>query len=474
MSATAKNHVVVGGGISGLLAALLLAESGNAGRVYLIEREPDIGGLLRSFDYGEYGRFDFGMHNMYETGVADLDALLLGLLPENDWQLLKGSKRDIAGLFFNGRLQHNSLYMDLRSLPREAYERCMAGFFTNLGIDDGRNAENAYRYAEQRFGKAIADLAVAPAIAKLFKRTAVDMDTTAAMLTSIDRVILFDEPQMLDLMKSNLLGKRLAYTEQRNLPPERSSGRMGYYPRSYGMYQVIEAFRRRLLAAGARIVTNAQIRRIGLDGSRITEVEVAHNAGIEKIADVTSLHWTAGLPALAPLLGIPLDGMAFDRPLRTIAVNLLLDRDTKMGDLYYFYCYDSGYDTFRVTNFSGYCDGARRAGGTPICVELLVDDRGHTGTEDYATQALRELTHFGVLTPGTKTLFVKAEPLAYGFPMPTSRNVSALHIIREKIEACGITNLLKLGILAEPKLFFQKDVVAHTYHKVHEQLELAA
>lgn len=474
MSADPKNHVVVGGGISGLLAALLLAESGRAGQVHLIERESDIGGLLRSFDYGEWGRFDYGMHNMYETGVAELDSLLLGLLPEHDWQLLKGSKRDLAGLFFNGRLQRNSLYMDLRHLPRDAYERCMAGFFTNLDADDGRAADNAYRYAEKRFGKPIADLAVAPAVSKIFNRNAGEMDVMAAMLTSIDRVILFDAPQMRDLMKSDLLGARLAFTEQRDLPPERSSGRMGYYPRSYGMYQVIEAFRRRLLAAGARIVTGAHIRQISREVSRITEVEIAHGAGAEKIANVAGLHWTAGLPALAPLLGIPLHGVAFDRPLRTIAVNLLLDRDTKMDDLYYFYCYDSGLDTFRVTNFSGYCDGARRAGGTPICVELLVDDHGAAGTRDYAAQALRELAHFDVLAPGTKTLFVKAEPLAYGFPMPTSRNVSALHHIREQIEACGITNLLKLGILAEPRLFFQKDVVAHTFRKIREQLELAA
>ena len=469
MNTSSPNQVVVGGGISGLLAALLLAESGKHAQVHLVEREAEIGGLLRSFDYGEYGRFDYGMHNMYETGIAELDALLLGLLPEQDWQLLKGEKRDVAGLFFNGHLQFNSLYMDLRKLPRDVYERCMAGFFANLGPDDGRTADNAYHYAAKRFGKPITDLAVAPAIGKLFKRDAAEMDVMASMLTSIDRVILFDEQQMRDLMKSSLLGARLAYTEQRNLPPERSSGRMGYYPRSYGMYQVVDAFRRRLLAAGARIVTGAQVRRIGREGTRITEIDIAYGSSVETIVNVAGMYWTAGLPALAPLLGISLQGVAFDRPLRTVAVNLLLDRDTKMEDLYYFYCYDRGLDTFRVTNFSGYCAGARRAGGTPICVELLVEDVGNE-VHDYAGQALKELEHFDILAPGTKPLFIKAEPLAYGFPMPTLRNVAALHSMRERIDGQGIANLFKLGILAEPKLFFQKDVVAHTFRSVSAQL----
>lgn len=473
MKATERNHIVVGGGISGLLAALMLAESGRTGPVYLIEREPDIGGLLRCFDYGEFGRFDYGMHNMYETGVPGLDALLLGLLRQDEWQYLKGSKRDLAGLFFNGKLQHNSLYMDLRSLPQDDFERCVAGFFTNLSADDGRDAANAHEYAKRRFGQPIADIAVSPAVAKLFRRNAAEMDTMAAMLTSIDRVILFDEPQMRDLMESRLIVSRLAYTEQRNLPPERSSGRMGYYPRSYGMYQVVEALRRRLLSAGVRIVTGAQVRRVGHEGARISEIDIDRSTTTETIANVGSVYWTAGLPALAPLLGIPLQGIAFDRPLRTVAINLLLDRDTKMEDLYYFYCYDDGLDTFRVTNFAGYCDGARRAGGTPICVELLVDDTCNE-PGGYTAQALKELAHFDILAPGTKTLFIKAEPLAYGFPMPTLRNVAALHCLRERIDSHGLANLFKLGILAEPKLFFQKDVVAHTFHCVRAQLEKEA
>ena len=66
-----NDAVVVGGGISGLVAACVLAEQGR--QVTVIEAEKQLGGLLRKLDYGPHGAFDCGMHNMYETGVHDLD-----------------------------------------------------------------------------------------------------------------------------------------------------------------------------------------------------------------------------------------------------------------------------------------------------------------------------------------------------------------------------------------------------------------
>lgn len=466
MGSQKNSHVVVGGGISGLLAALMLAESKCAQPVYLVERESDIGGLLRCFDYGEFGRFDYGMHNMYETGVPALDELLLGILPDSEWQYLKGNKRDLAGLFFNGRLQLNSLYMDLRSLPSADYERCLGGFFANLGVDRDCAPVNAKEFADWRFGRPIADAAVIPAIQKIFKRDAAEMDTMAAMLTSLDRVIMFDEPRMRDLMSSQLIGSRIAYTEQRNLPAERSSGRMGYYPKKYGMYRVIDALRKRLLAAGVQILTNAKVTRVGRNGSGISSVDISLENQTQTIEGIAALHWTAGIPALAPLLDIPLKGIVFDRPLQTVAVNLVLGDEPDMGDLYYFYCYDQGYDTFRVTHFSAYCDGARRAGGTPVCVELLVEPPPAGMQPDYVAQALKELEHFGVISPRTRPLFAGAEPLAYGFPMPSLRNIGGLGALRDRITELDLSNLQLLGILAEPRLFFQKDVVAHTHAKI--------
>ena len=99
-----KKYVIAGSGVSGMLSALILLKHTKGENIYLIEKNAELGGLLRKFDYGEeYGTFDYGMHNMLETGIEELDSLLFGLLPENEWQVLDQDKRDLAGIFFNGK-----------------------------------------------------------------------------------------------------------------------------------------------------------------------------------------------------------------------------------------------------------------------------------------------------------------------------------------------------------------------------------
>ena len=49
-------------------------------------------------------------------------SLLFGLLPEKEWQVLDQDKRDLAGIFFNGKLQKHTPYIDIRNLPLDEYK----------------------------------------------------------------------------------------------------------------------------------------------------------------------------------------------------------------------------------------------------------------------------------------------------------------------------------------------------------------
>jgi phytoene dehydrogenase-like protein len=456
-----QKNVVVGGGIAGLLAALILAE--RHGRdVVVVEREFEAGGLLRRFDYGEFGQFDYGMHNMYETGIAELDEILFGLLPPDEWQMLTGSQRDLAGVVYNGRVQHNSPFPDLRHLPPTDLEACIGAFFTNLDAGRPIVRNNAWEEAESRFGAPIARL-IDEALQKQFGKPAAELDAFASYLTTLSRVVLFGEGAFQDLIESSLLRGRLAWPEQRSLPAKWESGRKAYYPRKYGIYRVIDALLSRLAAANVEVLTSAQVNAIDVLRDRVQAVEIIQGKALRTIDNVGQFVWTSGLPPIAKLLGAADPNMRFDPPRRTVIVNLLLKEPPAMGDLYYLYCYERGCRTFRVTNFSGYCENAPRSGGWPIAVELLLD-APLPSKEEMRQIALDELRLFGVIQSEELVIFSAVEELTSGFPMPSVLNFTGLTEIRSRLQNLGLSNLKLLGVMAADKVFFQRDVLAHTWN----------
>ena len=268
-------------------------------------------------------------------------------------------------------------------------------------------------------------------------------------------------------MESLTLRDRLAWPEQRTLPARWASGRKAYYPRKYGMYRVINALLGRLQAAGVEVITGAQVRSIEVSDERVKSLIVEHGGGMRQITS-QKVVWTSGLPAVAQLLGLDLSGYCFDPPPKTVVVNLLLRQPPQMGDLYYLYCYEPGCHTFRITNFTGYCEGAPRAGGWPVAVELLLDTP-LPDAEAMKRLALDELKRFKVLASDEHVIFSAVEPLATGFPMPSVQNFRALSDIRERIDAAKLSNLTLLGILSEENVFFQRDVLAQTWEKLMQK-----
>jgi phytoene dehydrogenase-like protein len=75
--------IVVGGGVCGLMAALLLKQSFK--KVTIIEQSERVGGLFRSIkdELGAY--YDMGSHIPNATGIEALDTLLFGELENRDY-----------------------------------------------------------------------------------------------------------------------------------------------------------------------------------------------------------------------------------------------------------------------------------------------------------------------------------------------------------------------------------------------------
>lgn len=462
-------HLVVGGGIAGLLNALLTRRAFPTAEILVVEQAPEVGGLLGKVETSHYGTFDLGMHTMTQTGLSELDNWLWSLLPEDEWHVMSGQARDISGTFFAGRLQRNAHYADLRSLDNDVYQRCVGDFFAHLqteGANLARPFTDLESYSLARFGKEITRTVVEPIVKKTYGEAARNVDLLAGVLLRLDRVVMFDETIFRELMLSPTLRARLGFPEQRNLDLKFSSGLGSFYPKAFGIHRVIDALVKRCRQNDITLLRQTRVENITCDSGAVTSMNLRTGEKTRTVSRPAALHWTAGLVPLARHLDVFPQGLPTDAPMSTAIVNFLFDGPTEIGDLYYFYCFDAPYSTYRVTNFTAYCPGAPRAGGYPVCVELLLHEGQELAPKVLEEQALRELRAFNVLAPNTKVLFSNVKVLERGFPKPTLKNMALQTACRDSVQSLNLENLEVHGVLSKPGLFFQTDVIRDVYEKL--------
>jgi len=458
-----KNRIVVGGGIAGLLSAYLLAIKTDD-KIHLVEKSNSLGGLLKCFDYGEFGKFDYGAHNILESGIEELDTLLFTLLKEDDWTVssaLNGQKRALTGTYYHGRLQEHSPYIDLRK--EKNINELKLDFLENLEQLKEPDYSTAYNYAQSIFGSKITDEHISPICKSLYGVDAKALDYMAMFLTPLVRVGLFDINIMNDLLETKLFSKNLAYPNQKALSSQYFGVKKTYYPKEYGIYKVIEKLEEKLKEYGVNIYLNSEVDSLFYDNNEINKLSI--NGKL--MSNIQSLFWSAGLGSISKVLDLQEVAMNYDKAPKTAITNILINKKLNIGDICYLYNYDEDIDVFRVDNYMNYCENAERAGGYPISVEMLIKDDA-LGAEEIRLIALDSLTKLGILAENTEIIFSKTEILEYGFPLLTSNNIAIFDDIREQVKMKKIKNLTLLGVLSNKDLFFESDIKKDLYNKTME------
>jgi hypothetical protein len=476
--------VIVGGGLPGLFAALVVSERRPDLKVHLVERENRLGGLYNSFEDPVAGRLDHGMHVIYESCVEDVDRHIRACLRDEDWIFLDGNRKDIAGVFHGGKLREQSPYIDVRDLPPDIRHACLADLLLQLGEEalEARRCASARDFFLRRFGPALTDQVIEPVLQKFWRTGGANLDPMATRVVLMDRVCLFEARVMDDLMQSARIRARIAYPDQLALPLAFRSRQRGLYPRRFGMSGVIEAITRRLAERGVSMHTGADVAEIGIAGGTVESVRLKHPGGETALDGVRLLHWSIPLFGIAPKLGLRMPQAAFDPPLKQVYVYLLLKRAPRMGELYYFYCFDQGFRTYRVTNYAAYCPDARRPaeagasahpGAWPVCVELHFDGAEKLEGIDLVALATRELQAFGVIEAPDEIAYATAQPSKAGFPVLTQKNSAAMGQLRAQVESLSISNLVTAGQAPEQGIFFLHDVLEHSYNALigHRSLQ---
>lgn len=464
-----KMIIIVGGGLTGLVTALQVLKLRPQAKIVVLERDRELGGLYNSRAFGEAGLFDFGMHVLYESGDKSIDDTWKAAMPASDWHVYSGNEKDITGAYFDGRLQLNSSYVDLRSRPAAERAEMLAGLEKAIAENpsvDFTKSPHAAHYLNARFGAPIVEKVLRPLFENLYGCPLEKLDGFITKLTAMDRVILFDEAKMLELMKIDALRARLAYPDQLTLPPYRTQDIRALYPKKFGMKNYVEAVRKRLEAAGVEIKMGVEKIEFIEAGERVSSVKFETPGAGSRSLDVETVYWTAGPMSLAQMLKVPSEGLSFDKPVGVKLAHFIFEKPTKMNRSYYIYAFDPDLATFRVTDFSKYCPGSKFAGAIDG-FRVSVEGWSHRiGVSFDVDRARAELMRMGIVDESNSVKFSAHDDIGGKFPSPTVRNRDSLRELRSRIEAKRPANVASLGVQAEPDSFFFNDVLKDVARKV--------
>jgi hypothetical protein len=190
-----------------------------------------------------------------------------------------------------------------------------------------------------------------------------------------------------------------------------------------------------------------------------------------KVGSPRQVFWTVGYPMLARMLGFDATVKPFESRRKPAVVNLLLDKPVDMGDLYYFWNWDSDFRSYRITNYCGYCPTAARGGGYPVGFEFVLEPNDTTDSASLRDLAVRELKAMNLYPDGAKVLFSIGGGLPVGFPTFSLENRRRLAHYQSQFRALGHANLAVTGIQAEWGVIYQPEVLAHAHKTVQAFLE---
>ncbi len=397
----------------------------------VIEAGRHAGGLYNPWISHKLGPLDKGMHIYYETGIKAIDDIVYNSLLPEEWIVLEGNRKDIAGAFFQNRIQENTPYPDLRAVDHSRKSLYIGDILQQLEKaaltkEPLRTSGTCCEYWEQRFGEALTHNVYNSIAEKLYGHPCTDLDESAAYITKLDRVCLLDAWTIRRMDSFPEARKVLAYPDQLTMPDYRKNNQRGLYPRE-GMRHLLASMTEKLLGQGVRILYNTSVECLSLikgqetlDGSSSYKIKCAQVTSDRRTPlslEASFIVWTGSSDLLPKLFEANKSNHLNARS--SLADKITIDNGAtcftyfkvgkgqhNLGSLYYAYFYDINTLPFRLTNLSSYSSSQGNEDSHDIlCAEYhLTDTQVATlsanplvNLDDFMRCALDELVELGLI-----------------------------------------------------------------------------
>lgn len=400
--------MIVGAGVAGLTLGHELQRAGHS--VTMIELLPEIGGLARSFNYGDFW-FDLGPHR-FHTENPRVDGFIRQTLGDN---LVEIPRR--SGVWFFDRLHEWPLQSSsLFKIPKRYLLR--AGF--DLVRRHKPTSESFEDFVLSRYGRTIYELFFRPYTEKFIKYRCDQLHSSWAK-AGINRAVIDKRSEVGGLWK--LMSKTLF--------PEKVDT-MFVYPKYGAIATYSNNLGEKITGMGGRILTDTRIESFRLDGDRVAACVDSHGESHE----VDHIFWTGKLPTLQRLLELENPELEY---LSSIFLNFMVDGEL---DHDYQWIYYGGPDlVFSRASFPTlFSPHTAPEGKHGICVEVAcIEGDGVWKNPDWKLGDVRsQMLKVGLLKRPNDVDDVRIEKVKNTYPIYTmgyqDRRSSAQEKMRAKVK----------------------------------------
>ena len=348
--------VVVGGGISGLVACRLLIKKFD--QIILIEKEPQLGGLLRSEENKLGHFFDQGTHFILPTKIPELNEIIFEDLPDEDCFLWSESLKE--GSFYNGKLSPDSGCIDARTLPQDIY---LKGLSELLNAKPNKKASNLEEFLINNYGPVYTKNLYGPLIKKFTDLPARELDPSVITNFLITRLRVLDRFASSQLKKITHYDEKIAWSHR----DDGHSNIIKRYPKNGGVGAWSRRFERRLRKDGVRILVNESVTDVQNLKKNVNSVTLSTG----EILPCDHVVWTIPPVFFFRASGIEWKGTS-PKFRNVVLIHFSIDQEVNT-DLHWIVCYDTDFLSFRITLYPNITKKQRQPAPHHLTVEVIID-----------------------------------------------------------------------------------------------------
>lgn len=443
--------VIMGGGLPGLVGALIAKQRNPHLSVLLIEANQQYGGNLRGIAAcGDH--FELGTHILQETGEDEIDTLLLSSVSKNHLVALESAVGDFVATVRGGIVRDSVGYPAIRESDESTARKVLAevlvllestrGALPKISDFRGQDLRNS---VQSWFGPIALENVVGPILRAKFG--ALDNLTGFALeIANMSRLQLVTKEEWLKFSSIPGFVDRVAFPSQKTLPSPYQHGRRSLYSSNNGNLDFVEGIAERCREKGIVMLSGVVARSVRPESN----VLIYEHTGTINQVGFRSFVSCLGPSATRGLLGEQSTNPISRTPLHLVHMTL---RDQIKSAACYFYDQDERSNVFRLTNYGAF---SGRKFDTRITIEVL-NLTDVTGDEliDYVLSS----DSFQAVVGHNNVISQVASNETMGFPMPSSSTFARFFEDDVYFKNERFRDFRVCGVGAGGSKFFQAEVV---------------